>query len=44
MPNINAFRPVVKEKKIVKDLSKFSTFWHLNLNPHSLEMLPNKFN
>jgi len=26
MPNINAFRPVVHEKKIFEDLSKFSFF------------------
>jgi len=26
MPNINAFRPVVHEKKIFEDLSKFSLF------------------
>jgi len=43
MPNINAFRPVVYEKKIFEYLSKFSIFCPLlgpspfiwtNLNPH----------
>jgi len=29
MPNINAFRPVVHEKKIFEDLSKVSIFCHL---------------
>jgi len=30
MPNINAFWPVVHEKKIFKDLSKFPIFCPLN--------------
>jgi len=30
MPNIYAFRPVVYEKKIFKDLSKFPLFCPLN--------------
>jgi len=30
MPNINAFRPVVHEKKIFKDLSKFPLIFPLN--------------
>jgi len=29
MPNINAFRPVVYEKKNFEDLAKFSLFWPL---------------
>jgi len=29
MPNINAFRPVVHQKKIFEDLSKFSLFFPL---------------
>jgi len=55
VPNINAFRPVVHEKKIFEYLSKFSLFCPLfgpkrgqplylnNLNPHSPSMFPIKF-
>jgi len=53
MPNINAFQAVVHEKRIFKDLSKIAPLFTpdmtpqgaspLNLNPHSLEMLPTKF-
>jgi len=55
MPNINAFRTVVHEKKIFEDLSKFSLycpllgrkrvspFTWLNLNPHPPGMFSAKF-
>jgi len=35
MPNINAFRPVVHEKKIFEDLSKLSLYCPL-LGPNPL--------
>jgi len=38
MPNIKAFRPVVHEKKIFEDLTKFSLFWPL-LGPKRRQLL-----
>jgi len=48
MPNINAFRPVVREKKIYQNFPYFAPYWAspfiwTNLNPHPPSMFPAKF-
>jgi len=47
MPNINAFWPLVHEKKIFEDLTNFFLILPLlgpkNLNPHPPIVFPTKF-